>query len=182
MAFNGCCGPGRASLNGAAGRRQLHFAQRFAIDWMQLDAQGRLRNGPVNDVRSYTAYGAELLATADGVVVSALDGLPDQVPPKPRPQHDHAEERRRQPCRARPRQRLLCVLRAHEARLGAGARGSEGQRRTVLGLLGNSGNSTAPHLHFHVMDTGSVLGSEGLPLRVPAMQAGGQHSRFRHPR
>jgi len=33
----------------------------------------------------------------------------------------------------------------------------------VLGLLGNSGNSDAPHLHFHVMDGPSPLKSNGLP-------------------
>jgi murein DD-endopeptidase MepM/ murein hydrolase activator NlpD len=33
----------------------------------------------------------------------------------------------------------------------------------VIGLLGNSGNSDAPHLHFHVMDGKSPLDSNGLP-------------------
>ena len=36
-------------------------------------------------------------------------------------------------------------------------------RGQILGLLGNSGNSDFPHLHFHVMDTPSPLGSDGLP-------------------
>jgi murein DD-endopeptidase MepM/ murein hydrolase activator NlpD len=33
----------------------------------------------------------------------------------------------------------------------------------VLGLVGNTGNSTEPHLHFHISDGPSPLGSEGLP-------------------
>jgi murein DD-endopeptidase MepM/ murein hydrolase activator NlpD len=33
----------------------------------------------------------------------------------------------------------------------------------VLGLLGNTGNTSAPHLHVHLMDGPSVLGSDGLP-------------------
>jgi murein DD-endopeptidase MepM/ murein hydrolase activator NlpD len=34
----------------------------------------------------------------------------------------------------------------------------------VLGLLGNSGNTDGPHLHFHVMDGPSPLVSNGLPF------------------
>src|SRR5262249_8373941 len=33
----------------------------------------------------------------------------------------------------------------------------------VLALLGNSGNSDAPHLHFHLVDANSPLGAEGIP-------------------
>jgi murein DD-endopeptidase MepM/ murein hydrolase activator NlpD len=36
-------------------------------------------------------------------------------------------------------------------------------RGQVIGLVGNSGNSTEPHLHFHISDGVSPLGSEGLP-------------------
>jgi hypothetical protein len=33
----------------------------------------------------------------------------------------------------------------------------------IHGLLGNSGNTDAPHLHFHVMDGPSPLRANGLP-------------------
>jgi murein DD-endopeptidase MepM/ murein hydrolase activator NlpD len=58
----------------------------------------------------------------------------------------------------------------------------------VLGRLGNSGNSSAPHLHFHVMDGASVLGSEGVPYvlrrfklagKIPAAALGPPGSDYR---
>jgi hypothetical protein len=36
----------------------------------------------------------------------------------------------------------------------------------VLALLGNSGNSDAPHLHFHLMDANSPVGAEGIPYEL----------------
>src|SRR5262249_48126735 len=82
VALNGCCeadGVHRSSAQPVNGR--LVFAQRFAIDWMRLDDHGRFVHGDPADVHSYAAYGAEVLAVADGVVVETLDTLDDQLPP-----------------------------------------------------------------------------------------------------
>jgi len=83
VAGNGCCNPeiihrgSVLSVNGA-----LYDAQRFAIDWMRLDEQGRLVHGDLSDVHNYTCYGAEVLAVADGKVVGMLNDLDDQKPGK----------------------------------------------------------------------------------------------------
>ena len=42
-------------------------------------------------------------------------------------------------------------------------RGDRVRAGDVLGLLGNSGSSTGPHLHFHVMNRPSALAADGLP-------------------
>lgn len=164
VAFNGCCRPGAHRSTALPVNGQLHFAQRFAIDWMRLDDQGRLRNGPVSDVRSFAGYGARVLAIADGTVVSTLDGLPDQIPPNnPDPSTITLEN-------IDGNHVVLDIghgLYAFYAHLKPGSvRVKVGQKvrtGTVVGLLGNTGNSGAPHLHFHIMDSASVLGSEGLP-------------------
>jgi murein DD-endopeptidase MepM/ murein hydrolase activator NlpD len=38
--------------------------------------------------------------------------------------------------------------------------GDNARRGQVLARLGNSGNTTAPHLHFHVMDAPLPLGAD----------------------
>ena len=42
--------------------------------------------------------------------------------------------------------------------------GDRVRRGQVLGLLGNSGNSNAPHLHFHISNGDSWFASEGVPF------------------
>ena len=44
-------------------------------------------------------------------------------------------------------------------------RGDLVKQGQVIGLVGNSGNSDAPHLHFHLMNGPSVLSARGLPCR-----------------
>jgi hypothetical protein len=43
----------------------------------------------------------------------------------------------------------------------------------VLGLLGNSGNSDFPHLHFHLTDSPSPLASDGLPYEFTSFSSDG---------
>ena len=74
VAANGCCGA--ASIHRSSSQTVnggIYFAQRFAIDWMLLDASGRLVHGDPADVRNYTCYGAEVLAVADGTATVSTD-------------------------------------------------------------------------------------------------------------
>jgi murein DD-endopeptidase MepM/ murein hydrolase activator NlpD len=97
-------------------------------------------------------------------VVATLDGLPDQVPPNnPDPSTITLEN-------IDGNHVVLDIgdgffafyahMKPGSVRVRVGQKVRAG---AVLGLLGNSGNSSAPHLHFHVMDGPSVLGSEGVP-------------------
>lgn len=164
--LNGCCAvaPHTRAIQTFDGRRWL--SQRFAIDWLQIDAQGRTYAGDPHDPASYFVYGEPVHAAADGRVVSVLDGRPDQHPPVPDQtltranvwnfttgnhviidigHGEYAMYAHLQPGR----------IRVHE--------GQKVRRGQVIGRVGNSGNSTEPHLHFHVGSRPFSLEANGLP-------------------
>jgi hypothetical protein len=168
VAFNGCCAPGGSHRSTAMPvNGQLHFAQRFAIDWMQLDDAGRLVRGDPANVHSYTSYDREVLAVAEGTVVETLDALDDQVPGRnPDPSSitiDNVDGNHVVLDLGGGRHAFYAHLRKGSVAVRRGDRVRRGQ---VLGRIGNTGNTSAPHLHFHLMDGPSVLGSEGIPYVI----------------
>ena len=54
--------------------------------------------------------------------------------------------------------------------------GERVERGDVLGLVGNSGNSLAPHLHFHVMSGPQFAASNGLPYEVDSFKVTGRNT------
>ena len=80
VAADGCCTARRHVFATQPYDNGLLTAQRFAIDWERLDAHGRLWTGNPKVLTNWAAYGAPILAVANGAVVRAIDGIPDQVP------------------------------------------------------------------------------------------------------
>jgi len=66
---------------------------------------------------------------------------------------------------------LYAHLRTGSIKVKAGDRLSSGQ---VIALLGNSGNTDGPHLHFHVMSTPDPLRSNGLPFVLSSFKLDGR--------
>ena len=62
---------------------------------------------------------------------------------------------------------LYAHIKTGAVRVKPGDRLTAGQ---VIGLVGNSGNTDAPHLHFHVMSTPDPLRSNGLPFVFTSFQ------------
>jgi hypothetical protein len=144
-------------VNGA-----FRFSQRFALDLVQLTADGRLFVGPPDQLSSYPFYGADVLSVAGGVVVRTKDGIPDNTPvgsilpfTNETVGGNHVVVDL-----GRGRFAFYGHLQPGSLTVEVGDRVKRGQ---VLGLLGNSGNSDAPHLHFQVADGRLPIDSNGLP-------------------
>jgi murein DD-endopeptidase MepM/ murein hydrolase activator NlpD len=152
-----------------------HIAQRFAIDFVQLREDGRTFTGDQKVNKNYRCYGAEALAVGEGIVVAVKDGIPENVP---------GANSRAVPITLETvggNHVILDLGNAHfafYAHLQPGSLrvklGDKVRRGQVLGLVGNSGNSTEPHLHFHISNANSPLSSEGLPYAFPAFEVQGK--------
>lgn len=160
---NGCCDmtPHRMALNPIDGK--LWAAERFAIDYEQLRAEGQLFGGDRAKTDSYLYFGSDVHAVADGPVVAVLDGLPEQVPgvdPTGLTLAQYGGNHVVQDL-GNGNFAFYAHLKTGSVKVKPGDRLSAGQ---VLGNVGNTGNSSAPHLHFHVMSTPDPLRSDGLPF------------------
>ncbi|MDB4893024.1 MAG: hypothetical protein JWL61_4879, partial [Gemmatimonadetes bacterium] len=153
---------------------KARIAQRFAVDWTRVGADGQVFRGDPAKNANWTPYGAAVLAIADGRVVQLQDGIPE---------NDPTSDTKAIPITLTTVGGNYLILDLGDGRFAfyahlqrgsftvrAGARVRRGQ---VLARLGNSGQSDAPHLHLHVMNAPSPLAAEGLPLVFDAFDVEG---------
>jgi hypothetical protein len=171
VAVGSCCdGPHRRSVQPVNGT--LYLSQRFAIDWNGVDSQSRFVVGDPSLNLSWTFYGKPVLAVADARVVAAVDRFPDQIPNSPKPVTiRQADGNYVILALGKGRFAFYAHLKPGSLRVERGDRVREGE---MLALLGNSGSSTGPHLHFHVMNRPSALASEGLPYVFDRFRTAGR--------
>jgi len=155
----------RRALLPVDGRARI--AQRFAIHWVRLGPDGRQVRGGLNANANFSAYGAAVVAVADGRISDLRDGLPENV-------GNSARRDRRVTLDNIVGNYVILALGqgrfALYAHLQPGSlRGQLGDHVTagqVLARLGNSGNSDIPYLHFQLMYANLPLGAEGLPYKL----------------
>ncbi len=141
---------------------KARIAQRYAIDFVKLDAEGRAFVGTPGANSAWAGYGNDVLAAADGRIEVVRDGIADNNPGSP------------------PSVPItLDTIGGNHIVIGlpGGAHifyghlkpgsivvheGEKVHKGQVIAKVGNSGQSDAPHLHIHVADGASALGAEGL--------------------
>jgi hypothetical protein len=160
----GCCLP---TLH----RRLLYPAngtwvkgETFAIDWQQ-SRDGALFEGDGSRNSQWFGFGAPLLAVADGTVVTAVDGKPD-IAPGASPILASPEDFAGNQVTVRIRPGVFATyghLLQGSVQVRVGQHVRAGQQ---LGRLGNSGNTTAPHLHFGLVDQAEAVVANAVPFEI----------------
>ncbi|MBC8115644.1 MAG: M23 family metallopeptidase [Candidatus Saccharimonas sp.] len=152
------------------------MVQRYAIDFYRINDRGHQFTGDTARKEDYIAYGADVLAVMDGRIAAVRNDQAENDAP-------HAS-RRAVPIAletiggnyvmldiGRGRYVFYAHLKTGSVRFKVGDRVKRGD---VIGLLGLSGNTPAPHLHLHLGDTAEPIGSEGLPYRIDDFEVVGE--------
>lgn len=157
-------------------------AEEFALDLGRFGDGGTTHRGDGRRVEDYIAWDAEVVAVADGTVVAVIDRYAD-VAPLPQRSGEAAEAYLGRVMAAQAALlsqgfeaiagNLVVIdhgdgVFSHSAHLRAGSIvvevGQPVRRGQVIARLGNSGNTTEPHLHFQLADGPDPLRAVGLPV------------------
>jgi hypothetical protein len=140
-------------------------SERYAIDTIELkDDLTTYLNGDPKVNTSYFNYGRSLYAVADGKVVHIQDGRPENSGDAKDVTFNSADEYAGNYLvldigNGRYAYYCHCIPNSFLVREGDTVK--EGD---PIAMLGNSGNSTMPHLHFHIADGPDLWTSNGLPF------------------
>ena len=131
--------------------------QRYAFDFLRVDKNGKSHKNDGTSNEDYFAFGQKVLAPADGEVTDVIEGVRDNTPGSLNPysalgnaviiKHQEHEVS----VLAHFKQNSICVK--------VGDKVKKGQ---LLGLCGNSGNSSEPHIHYHLQNTPVVQDGTGI--------------------
>ncbi|MGH9548504.1 MAG: M23 family metallopeptidase [Terriglobales bacterium] len=148
---------------------QAGISRRYAIDWEQVERDASF-SGDARDLHSYYAYGKPVLAVADGDVVTAKDGLPDNVPGHGESFHPAV------PITLETVGGNTITLNlgggqfAYYMHLQPGSlhvkSGDRVRRGQVLARIGCSGDAREPHVHFEVTTSPKLGAGEGVPYLI----------------
>jgi hypothetical protein len=142
--------------------------QRFAYDFVIVKNETtHAGDGTKNE--EYYCFGKDILAPASGNVVEAVDGVADNSPGTMNAQEplgnyvilDHGNGE----------YSFFAHLKHGSVALKQGDTVEAGQ---LLGLCGNSGHSSEPHLHYHLQTTAIFQQGEGLPAQFQSYAADGE--------
>ncbi len=121
--------------------------QQGAYDFVIKDKSGSLYKNAGRTNEDYYAWGKNIIAPCEAKVVRIIEGVKDNMWPRMNKRQPYGnaiilETNNKEYI-------LLAHLMYNSIKVKMGQRVSQGQ---ILGLCGNSGNSTDPHLHFSIQN------------------------------
>lgn len=146
-----------------------HEAQKNAFDLVITDEKGKSfkTNGAAN--KDYYAFGQELFAPCDGEVVLVVDGIKDNVPGTMNPVYVPGNSVIIKT--VNNEYLFFAHFKQHSIKVAEGQKVTKGQ---FLGLCGNSGNSSEPHLHFHIQNAEDMNVATGIKCYFNNIVVNGQ--------
>lgn len=122
-------------------------SQKNAFDMIITNAAGKSHKNDGKNNEDYYAFGKDLIAPASGEVVLVVDGVKDNKPGVTNPNYVPGNT---VIIKTSNNEYLFFAhFKQHSIKVQQGQKVQQGD---VLGLCGNSGNTTEPHLHFHIQN------------------------------
>jgi len=161
-------------VNGGSSKELSHswgiVSQRYAYDFVIVDDEGKTRSGDARSVGSYYCYGKDIIAPADGVVVSLRKKYKDSF-----------VDGKNAYCDAPNLTGNFIVIKHNDDEYSFIAHimkdsitvkvGDEVKQGDVIAKCGNTGNSSEPHIHFQLQSGKSFFFSAGLPIAFSGISA-----------
>ncbi|SET50801.1 Peptidase family M23 [Oceanobacillus limi] len=131
--------------------------QQYALDVVKLNSLGTRASGIYPDeLEKYAIFGDNLYSPCEGNVVETRDGLSDLIPPDSNPEQPEGNYVALQ---CEQSEAILYIAHMQKGSISVEVDDAVTEE-TVIGKVGNSGNTSEPHLHIHAEKDGV-----GIPLK-----------------
>lgn len=144
-------------------------AQKNAFDLVITNKQGKTYKTDGKTNEDYYAFGKELMAPCDGEIVLVVDGIKDNKPGELNPIYIPGNTVIIKT--AKNEYLFFAHFKQHSIKVRQGQKIKQGQ---VLGLCGNSGNSSEAHLHFHIQNVENMASATGIKCYFEMLLVNGQ--------
>lgn len=144
-------------------------AQKNAFDIVIKDAKGNTFKTDGNSNEDHYAFGKEIIAPCDGEVVLVVDGIKDNKPGELNPIYIPGNTVILKT--SNNEYLFFAHFKQHSIKVAEGQKVKQGE---LLGLCGNSGNSSEPHLHFHIQNVENMNIATGVKCYFEKIMVNGQ--------
>ena len=144
-------------------------AQKNAFDIIITDAKGNSYKTDGKTNEDYYAFGKELIAPCDGEIVLVVDGVKDNMPGQMNTFNVGGNMVILKT--ANNEYLVLCHFKHQSIKVKEGQKIKQGE---LLGLCGNTGNSSEAHVHFHIQNIEDLNTATGIKCYFEKMSVNGQ--------